>query len=183
MKKQVLAMVVSAMAFGGMSMGIAHATDGTINFTGTVTADTCTVAVNDQTNPTLNLGTVNATDLAAAGDTGPATNFTLNLTSCPTTVTAANVTFSGNADSALDTAFKNEATSGAATNVGVQLYNADASKVTPDTAVDVSTYLTADAGGSTESAAVPFTARMIAVAAKATAGSLVSHADYTISYE
>lgn len=180
MKKQLA--VAIAMLFG-TGMGIAHAADGTINFTGTVTSDTCTVSVNDQTNPTLNLGTVNAADLASAGQTGPATNFTLNLTSCPSSVTTANVTFTGNADAAMNTAFTNEATSQAAANVGVQLYDAAAKVVTPDTAVDVSSYLKASTDGTTESAAIPFTARIVAVADTATAGSLVSHADYTISYE
>ncbi|WP_312413215.1 fimbrial protein [Pseudescherichia sp.] len=181
MKKQ-LAVAVAMLFTTGM--GMAHAADGTLNFTGTVTADTCTVAVNDQTNPTLNLGTVNTADLIAAGDTGPATNFTLNLTSCPETVTGASVTFSGNANGVMKTAFSNEAgTSDAAKNVGVQLYDASLKTVTPETALDVSSYLTENADKTMKSAAIPFTARMIAVANAATAGSLISHADYTISYQ
>ena len=181
MKKQ-LAVAVAALFTVGM--GAAHAVDGTINFTGTVTADTCTVSVNDQTNPTLNLGTVNSADLASQGDTGPATNFALNLTSCPTTVTAASVTFSGNADSGMDSAFKNEASADtAAANVGVQLYDASMAEVQPDAAVDVSSFLKPNADNTAESASIPFTARMIAVADSATAGALVSHADYTVSYQ
>jgi major type 1 subunit fimbrin (pilin) len=181
MKKQ-LALAVATMLSVGM--GAAHAADGTINFTGTVTADTCTVSVNDQTNPTLNLGTVNTADLAAQGDTGPAANFNLNLTSCPNTVTAASVTFSGNQDAGLDTAFSNEAgAADAAQNVGVQLYDASNATVAPDAAVDVSSYLTPNSDNTAESATIPFSARMIAVADAATAGSLVSHADYTISYQ
>lgn len=93
MKKQFVMTAVAALFSVGM--GVAHAVDGTINFVGTVTADSCTVDINDQTNPTLNLGTVNTVDLAKAGDTGPATNFTLDLTACPNTVTAASVTFTG----------------------------------------------------------------------------------------
>lgn len=180
MKKQLA--VAIAMLFG-TGMGIAHAADGTINFNGTVTATTCTVAVNDQTNPTLNLGTVNAGDLATAGQTGPATNFTLNLSACPTTVKAASVTFSGNADSAGD-AFKNEASSDtAAANVGVELYDASQNQVKPDTAFDATSYLTANADNTAVSAAIPFSARMVATADGATAGALVSHADYTITYQ
>lgn len=67
MKKQLAIMVATIFTVG---MGAAHAVDGTINFTGTVTADTCTIDINDQTNPTLNLGTVNTVDLAKSGDTG-----------------------------------------------------------------------------------------------------------------
>lgn len=82
----------------------------------------------------------------------------------------------------MNTAFKNESSdSGAATNVGVQLYDASAAKVSPSSAVDVSSFLTADA--TTTEAHIPFTARMVAVADTATAGTLVSHADYTISYQ
>ncbi|MFI7811718.1 fimbrial protein [Citrobacter werkmanii] len=180
MKKQLALAVATMLSIGA---GAVHAADGTINFTGTVVSDTCTVSVNDQTNPTLNLGTVNANDLATQGDTGPATNFKLNLTSCPSTVTKASVTFSGNSDAGLDTAFTNEATADAAANVGVQLYDASAAKVAPDTAVDVSSFLVPSADQTSESAEIPFTARMIAVADDATAGALVSHADYTISYQ
>lgn len=177
MKKQLA--VAIAMLFG-TGMGIAHAADGTINFTGTVTADTCTVAVNDQTNPTLNLGTVNSNDLAAAGQTGPATNFTLNLTACPDTVTAASVTFSGNADTASGI-FNNEATGDtAATNVGVELYDANQNQVKADAAYDATAYL--KTANSTVSAAIPFTARIAALADGVTPGALVSHADYTITY-
>ncbi|MGM8755830.1 fimbrial protein [Enterobacter chuandaensis] len=181
MKKQ-LAVAVAMLFTTGM--GMVHAADGTINFTGTVTADTCTVAINDQTNPTLNLGTVNTADLAASGDTGPATNFTLNLTSCPETVTGASITFSGNADSTLNTAFTNEANaSDAAKNVGVQLYDSSLKTVTPDAALDVTSFLTENADQTAKSASIPFTARMIAVADVATAGSIISHADYTVSYQ
>lgn len=169
-----------AMALvGGMGMSAAHAVDGTINFTGTVTADTCTVDINDQTNPTLNLGTVNTTDLKVAGDTGPATNFALNLSACPTSVTAASVTFDGNVDSTMNTAFANEATTGAAGNVGVQIYDSAIKAVTPATAVDVSSFIDA----TSHAASIPFTARMIAVDDVATAGALISHADYTVSYQ
>lgn len=68
MKKQFVMTAVAALFSVGM--GVAHAVDGTINFVGTVTADSCTVDINDQTNPTLNPGTVNTVDLAKAGDTG-----------------------------------------------------------------------------------------------------------------
>lgn len=180
MKKQ-LALAVAMLL--GTGMGIAHASDGTINFTGTVTADTCTVSVNDQTNPTLNLGTVNTADLAAAGQTGPATNFTLNLTSCPSTFTGASVTFSGNADSSSGV-FKNEAGSDtAAANVGVELYDATQTQVKADAAYDATAYLQPNSDKTALSAAIPFTARMVAIADGATAGTLVSHADYTISYQ
>ncbi|EIX6432903.1 type 1 fimbrial protein [Salmonella enterica] len=165
--------------------GSAQAVDGTINFTGTVTADTCTVAINDQTNPTLNLGTVNVTDLAAQGDTGPATDFTLSLSACPSTVTTASVMFSGDQDTGLDTAFKNEtsALDGGAGNVGVQLYDGSQKQISPDQSVDVSGYLVANTDGTSSSAQIPFSARMIAVGDTATAGALVSHADYTINYQ
>lgn len=179
MKKQ-LAVAVALLL--GTGMGIAHAADGTINFTGTVTSETCTVAVNDQTNPTLDLGTVNVNDLAAADQTGPATNFTLNLTSCPSTFTTASVTFSGNADAASGI-FNNEASSDtAAANVGVELFDANQNQVKADAAFDATPYVKANSD-KTWSAAIPFTARMAAQAVGATAGALVSHADYTISYQ
>ena len=48
MKKQFVMTAVAALFSVGM--GVAHAVDGTINFVGTVTADSCTVDINDQTN-------------------------------------------------------------------------------------------------------------------------------------
>ncbi|WP_312176153.1 fimbrial protein [Pseudescherichia sp.] len=181
MKKQFILSMVAIMSAAGI--GAAHAVDGTINFTGEVTADTCTIDIDDQTNPTLSLGSVNTTALAKTGDTGPATNFMLNLTSCPTTVTAVNITFSGNKDSAMASAFKNEAIENAASNVGVQIYDVSKASVSPAQIIDITDYLTSDESSSIKEAHIPFTARMIAVSDSATAGALISHADYTISYQ
>lgn len=83
----------------------------------------------------------------------------------------------------MNTAFTNEAIEGAATNVGVQLYDGANTEVSPDEVIDVTSALTPNSDATASEAHIPFTARMIAVGDAASAGSLVSHADYTISYQ
>lgn len=179
MKTNIFSNVFFVCMFSANCFSAAPSSSGSIEVNGNITASTCTVNVNNQTNPTLNLGTVNTTDLAFSGSTGPATNFTLNLTSCSATVSIASVTFEGNADAAMSSAFKNEATTNAANNVGVQIYDSNSMALKPNISFNISNFINV----ANASASVPFSARMIAVDDTATAGNFVSHADYTVSYQ
>ena len=63
----------------------AYASDGTISFTGALTAATCTVGVNGGAATALvTLPTVSTTKLAASGSVAGATAFVINLTACTT---------------------------------------------------------------------------------------------------
>ncbi|KWH02239.1 fimbrial protein [Burkholderia territorii] len=81
MKK--LAMMMSAAGLAFVAVNAAHASDGTINFTGSVVASTCTIngGTNDLTVP---LPKASTNQLATAGATAGRTPFTLALSGCTT---------------------------------------------------------------------------------------------------
>lgn len=119
MKKTFLAVM---MAGSVMAMtGIAHAADGTVKFTGSITDDACIVD-SASANQTVSLGTVASTSFSAAGDTSSAQKFDIKLTDCPEGTVA--VVFGGATDSAntdllaLDSGMT-------ATGVGVRINNSD----------------------------------------------------------
>ena|SRR5688572_33092806 len=80
------------------SQTVVQAADGTINFIGQIVATTCDVNGGSTASINVDLGTVAATSFTAAGDTSSPTAFTISLTNCPTTFTAAAVKFDGTAD-------------------------------------------------------------------------------------
>ncbi|MFG1173038.1 fimbrial protein [Erwiniaceae bacterium CAU 1747] len=66
------------VASAGMFSMQAMAIDGTINFTGEINDNTCSVAVNDgNANSTIDLGSVQASSLAKANDNAGGATFTL----------------------------------------------------------------------------------------------------------
>ncbi|WP_412530423.1 fimbrial protein [Burkholderia lata] len=76
-----IAYLISIAAFPLLAANTARATDGTINFTGSVVASTCKIngGVNDQT---VALSAISTNQLAQAGATGRRTAFKLELTGC-----------------------------------------------------------------------------------------------------
>lgn len=94
MKIKTLAFAVVA-TFGGVST--ASAVDGTINFTGTVSAASCSVnntAGSASTSGTVDFGVVSGTTLAGAGDATVSTPFSIELTNCAVS-SAPQITFNG----------------------------------------------------------------------------------------
>lgn len=80
MKK--LLTIASALALGSIATQ-AFASDGTINFTGTISNVTCTLAAaGGGTTGTVTLPTVTQSALKAAGDTAGATQFSIKLSGC-----------------------------------------------------------------------------------------------------
>jgi major type 1 subunit fimbrin (pilin) len=80
MKK--LLTIASAIALGSIATQ-AFASDGTINFTGTISNVTCTLAAaGGGTTGTVTLPTVTQSALKAAGDTAGATQFSIKLSGC-----------------------------------------------------------------------------------------------------
>ncbi|AOI68794.1 fimbrial protein [Burkholderia ubonensis] len=118
------------IAFGALFSALAlpmaaHATDGTITFNGAIEAQTCTISVNGgDKDATVQLPTVSASTLAAKGQTAGATNFTIALSECSGKATQVRAFFEAgpNVDG---TSGNLNNTNGAATNVQVQLLNAD----------------------------------------------------------
>lgn len=94
MKMKTLAFA-AALAIGGIST--ASAIDGTINFTGTISASACTIASvagADSTSGTVNFGQVNSATLATAGSSTISTPFSIELKDCAVP-SAPKISFSG----------------------------------------------------------------------------------------
>lgn len=121
--------ILGILAAASSSATLAY--DGTINFTGKVVAQTCSVSSGSK-NLTVTLPTVSEASLAAATNTAGLTPFTIELTGCGTSAAsgAQNVKayFEPNATTDYDTGNLNIAAS-SANNVQIQLLNADG--VTP----------------------------------------------------
>lgn len=104
----------------------AHASDGTINFSGAVTASTCTVKLNGgAATGTVTLPTVSTSALGSAGSTAGSTPFTLDISGC-TFSGASAVTAYFEAGANVDPTTGRLNNTGGASNVQLQLYLGDA---------------------------------------------------------
>lgn len=105
-----------------------------VKVTATVTGKTCTPTWNATKAETVMLGNVADTALANVGDVGTTKPFTLSLNDCDSGVTKVNVWAAGMPDSADTAAFKNTASTGAASGVAVTLWGGDdqSTQLTPD---------------------------------------------------
>ncbi|TXI65463.1 MAG: type 1 fimbrial protein [Limnohabitans sp.] len=170
-------------------MNVAHAGDGTINISGTVSDSTCKINGNAQNGTsvsslTINLGTVSKADFAATGKLGnvvtgnTASGYNVALTSCPANATVSlTLDGIGSIDAATGT-YKNT-TSGGAGNINAQIVNAEGGA---NTALDPfggnKISKTTDASGS---ANFLLGARYYATGA-ATAGSFTTTAGFSVIY-
>ena len=99
----------------------AMAADGTIHFTGSITDQTCKIDTGSQNLP-VNLGNVAQTALnGAKGMRAAPTQFTINVSECPETVTGANVKFDGTSDNNDQSLLALDSGTGIATGVGIQI--------------------------------------------------------------
>ncbi|HDP7990023.1 F17 fimbrial protein [Escherichia coli] len=173
--------ILGILAAASSSATLAY--DGTINFTGKVVAQTCSVSSGSK-NLTVTLPTVSEASLAAATNTAGLTPFTIELTGCNASAAsgAQNVKayFEPNATTDYDTGNLNIAAS-SANNVQIQLLNADG--VTP-------IKLGQDATGQSVTAVqidnaamkLRYNAQYYATA-QATAGDVSATVNYTIVYQ
>lgn len=112
-------------------------TDGSVTFNGKVIAPACTLVAATK-DSVVTLPDVSATKLQTNGQvSGVQIDVPIELKDCDTTVTKkknATFTFNGTADTTQITAFANQASSDAATNVALQMYmNDGTTAITPDT--------------------------------------------------
>ena len=159
------------------SAGTAHASDGTITFSGAVTGSTCTVKLNGgSASGTVTLPTVSTSALPSTGSTAGSTPFTLDVSNCTFTGTTAGTAYF-EAGANVNATTGRLANTGGAGNVELQLYLGSnyASKVA--------------AGQSNQNAATPLTGdgqlrygvEYYATGA-ATAGSVASTVTYSLIY-
>ncbi|WP_432239427.1 fimbrial protein [Herbaspirillum robiniae] len=174
MKKTVLASLFAA----AMIPAFASAADLTINFTGTVTDQTCTIS--NATGGTLSVAmpSVSASQFKAVGDVAGTTPFNVTLTNCPASVTKVAGLFElgPNVDTATGNLKIAASTTGPAGNVQVQLLDSTGAKVranggrTPS--VDVSS----------GSATINMLSQYYATAATVTAGKTDTSVGFTVVY-
>ena len=131
MKNNLLpAALIAVMAALSIAPRGAVAADGTINFTGQVTAQTCTINGNGTgtKNFTVTLPTVSASALPTAGSVAGRTQFNIALSACTPSTGNVAAYFEPGTSVAADGNLLNQSTGGAA-NVEFQLLNTDLSVI------------------------------------------------------
>ncbi|HIC7210212.1 fimbrial protein [Burkholderia stabilis] len=160
---------------------MAHAIDGTITFTGSVNAQTCTVNGNGGGTKdfTVALPSVSASALSTAGQVAGQTPFSISLTKCSSPTGSVHTFFEPGATTDLTTGNLIVA-SGGATNVQIGLANADLSPIKAGAA---------DASQNSKSvqiidnaATLQYYARYVATGA-ATSGAANSSVMYSLVYQ
>lgn len=148
---------------------------GTINISGKVIADTCTIDVNGSASSTVTLPTVVTGDLASSGATAGNTNFDIKLANCDTNVASAKMAFNG---ANIDGANGNLNTTGAgqAGNVQVRLLSG-ANVINASTQGNAPTIAVTNGNGSTT-----LTAQYYANGAAASAGLVNTSVGFTLTY-
>ncbi|MCY1700944.1 fimbrial protein [Lelliottia sp. SL45] len=170
MKKNLIAAVVA----GALSSS-ALAADGKIEFVGAITDDACTVT-NNMNNPLLvTLGTVASSAFTTGNRSAAPTEFKINLTNCPDSVTSAQVKFDGKADDNDNTILQLTQETGVATNVGIQLMD-KSNAVVPLYTASTAYELTAGTND------LKFVARYLATSLPVKAGPANSTSNFTIVY-
>lgn len=178
------------LAFAAVSstlvMSAANAFDGTINFSGQLTNQTCTATVNGSTTSTVTLPTLSATALPAAGNVAGATNFVINLTNCTNTVKTAIAFFE--AGPGVDPITKNvrnsNQTATGAKNVQFQLLDPQGTAILAgDTSQTATSNLTARTNVSGATASLPYAVQYVAVGGAAGVGLVTGTVTYSINYQ
>ncbi|MHA7848274.1 fimbrial protein [Serratia sp. D1N4] len=173
MKK--IAIVLSLILVGATNL--ANAADGQIDFTGNITANTCSINGGLTGSQLVNLGAVPASSLASVGQTAGSQNFALTLTQCAGGSTAVAARFEsltlGNADGRLNL----DATS-TASNVEVALYDSQGVAQPVNGTVPASSYVTLASGNATLNYIASYYAT-----GEATIGIANSEVSYTLSYQ
>ncbi|HDX7966127.1 TPA: fimbrial protein [Escherichia coli] len=174
--------ILGMLAVASSSATLAY--DGIINFTGKVVAQTCSVATGSGSLSVV-LPTVSTTTLSADTKTAGLTPFTIQLTGCTVPATSGvdkvNAYFEPNANTDYTTGNLTNTASSGASNVQIQLLNADGVKVIKlgqaAAAQDVDTVAINDAN-----VTLRYNARYYATG-QATAGNVSATVNYTIAYQ
>lgn len=181
MKRQIIAvsllMVASSVQFANAS-----ASDGTINFTGAITAETCSISVNNNTSsPTVTLPTVSTAGMNTVGLTKGNTALNFALTGCTGNANYASVFFQGGSGITVDGTVANTASgSGAATGIALQIndsYNVpvligSSNQLTSGSATIVS-----------GNASMAYTVQYVTTNVAPTAGKFAGAVMYSINYQ
>ena len=182
MKRKALALAALVSATGAQ---FANASDGTINFNGQLTDQTCTVSVNGVVTPTVatvTLPTVSTGTLTLAGETAGSTAFNIRLSNCVGAASAVAAFFeSGSGVDPFSGHLNNIAGVGSATNVQLQLVDAASNNIISagNSNQLFSNTFAALVNGEAD---MPYAVRYYATGAT-TAGTVVGSVTYSINYQ
>ncbi|KIA80519.1 fimbrial protein [Chromobacterium amazonense] len=169
--------VIAALIGLGVSSA-AMASDGVINITGKIAAQTCTITGTTGTNVNVALPQVGASALTTSGATAGATPFNIRLTSCPSGLNNAQTRFEVGPNVDAQTGnLLNAVGAGNATNVEVQVLNNTFSQI--NLASNVGSQSVPISNGS---ATLSYYAQYYATGA-ATAGLVSTSVQYSMTYQ
>lgn len=123
MKRNIIALSLLALISAG-----AQAADGTINFTGKITDQTCDIGAGGGAPIAVSMGNIGADQFKAKGDTALPTEFLISLKSCPG-VPSVSVKFDGTANAGDDSIIDLTAGSDAAEGIGLQIQEVDGTPI------------------------------------------------------
>lgn len=170
MRKMMLGACLLASALG------VKASDGTIHFTGSITDQTCKVDTGSLNLP-VNLGNVALTALnGAKGMSAASTQFSINVSECPETASAANVKFDGTVDANDPGLLALDNESGVASGVGIQIADKNGTAIPLHAAS--SDYSLIEGTNS-----LNFVARYVSTGPAVTVGSANGTSEFTIIYK
>lgn len=172
LSKKTIALSVAAIIYTGTG----YAADGNINFTGEVIGNACTITGSSGSNVSVELGQVATSSFSKAGDTAAPTKFSIGLSKC-TSVDSAQVSFDGTQDRTNNNLIKLSTATGAATGVGIGIYEADSTTAIPLYTKSAPVTVT---GGS---ANFNFVAKYVATSSTVTAGPANASATFTVIYK
>ncbi|OPA96928.1 fimbrial protein [Pseudomonas fluorescens] len=166
------------------SAQFANAADGTVNFNGELVNQTCTVAVDGVVSPaiqTVTLPTISTGLLTSAGQTEGRTGFNVTLSDCVgTAATAASFFNSGATVDPVSGNLLN--TSGTATNVQLQLVDAQGGAVIQAGNTNQRTNTTRNTIDTNGAANMPYAIQYVATGAT-TAGTVISSVTFNVDYQ
>ncbi|EIK61130.1 fimbrial protein [Pseudomonas lactis] len=175
--------VVAALT-SAFAMSAAHAADGTINFSGELTAQTCTTKLNGGTSTTVTLPKLSTSALATIGAVAGSTGFTIELSGCSGTMATAAAYFeSGAGVDPVTKNVRNVAGTGPAGGVQLQLldYKSVAIKA-GDTAQRTLTARNTITSGATAITVLPYAVQYYATGTS-TPGLVSGSVTYSIDYQ
>lgn len=126
MKKLLKHSAAVLAGIGFVSAAVAQTTN--IDITGKVVASECVATVVGNSGTTVDLGTIQGSDLLNVGDSSTEIPFKIEFTNCPATTTGYKATFTGTPADEDPLFFKNSEDAGAAKRVQIRVINAATNK-------------------------------------------------------
>ena len=171
MKKTILLLSLSGLSCSAL----AH--DGTVNITGTIQGNTCTVTT-DTANQQVTLGDIAAKQFTAAGSASQPIAFTIGLENCGSAASAVSLTFTGEADTTNSALLALTSQAGSAAGVGVAILDSQRTLVPLNSA---SRQYTLDPQQTSQN--LTFSGEMVATSSPVTAGSVDATTTFSLTYQ